>query len=133
VLKELEAGSRVLFARGNLSLDVLPGALRARGVEVEELEVYRTAAAAPEVSALLEALAHGRLAAAVFASPSSLEALRALVPPGAWEQLMRLPAVAPGETTAEALIRAGARRVDRAGETGSSGVAAVLARILSNP
>ncbi|HVP38710.1 MAG TPA: uroporphyrinogen-III synthase [Candidatus Saccharimonadales bacterium] len=130
VLKRLANGSRVLFARGNLSLEVLPGALRARGVEVEELEVYRTTAAAPEVAGVLEALEQGRVAAAVFTSPSGVEALHSLVPAEAWDRLMELPAVAPGDATAGALLEAGARRIERAAEAGEGGIAAALAHAL---
>ena len=131
LLHRLDRGGRVLFVRGNLSLDILPGALRARGVEVEELEAYRTVPATPEVSRLLAALAARRVAAAVIGSPSAVEALRALLPAEAWAHLMELPVVAPGETTAEALLHAGARRVARAAEAGGAGIAAALSNVLA--
>jgi uroporphyrinogen-III synthase len=131
LLHALHRGSRVLFARGNLSLEILPGSLRARGVEVEELEVYHTVPAGADVAALLEALGRRAVAAAVFASPSAVDGLRALLAPEAWEQLMELPAVAPGDTTAEALLEAGALRVERAGEPGRAGIAGALAGVLS--
>ncbi|MBI5836076.1 MAG: uroporphyrinogen-III synthase [Candidatus Eisenbacteria bacterium] len=130
LLRTLAPGARVLFPRGNLSLGTLPDALRAAGVQVRELEVYRTVDAVPDVEQLRAALDRRWVAAAVFTSPSGVEALRAALGPGGWKALAALPAVAPGRTTETALRAAGAVRVERAADPGRAGVAAALAKVL---
>jgi uroporphyrinogen-III synthase len=122
--------ARALFLKGNLALETLPAALRESGWEVEELEVYRTRPASVKTAALRSALGKGTLVASVFASPSAAAALRQNLDTASWRQLMRLPAVVSGDTTATALERAGAEDLRRASSPGPRGMADALREVL---
>ena len=113
--RSLAPESRVVFLKGNLALRTLPDILRACGLEVEEHEVYRTAEAAVDAAPVAELLERRELAAAVFASPSAVGALRQALPPAAWDLLLVRPALAQGATTARALKDAGFQEIVIAG------------------
>jgi uroporphyrinogen III methyltransferase/synthase len=92
------SGRRVLVARATAGGPELTEQLRARGAEVDELDVYRTVEG-PESSrrALNEALADPRLRTVVFASGSAVRGLLRL----ADEDPRRLLAITVGPATTE--------------------------------
>src|SRR5439155_19120622 len=71
------AGRRALLARAEVARDALPEALRARGVLVDVVPVYRTVPArGSDVDALRDALRPGQIDAATFTSSSTVEHVR---------------------------------------------------------
>ena len=74
-------GDRVLVVRGDLADETLAVALRARGVEVDDVVAYRTREA-PEASRSLLArvLADGPIDAVLFTSGSTVRGLVTLAP-----------------------------------------------------
>lgn len=101
-------GQRVLLPQGNLARSVLPDALKARGAEVETVEVYRTVPAGAEQARHLRALLdQGAIDVIAFASPSAVENLAKLleVRPGPLPPMPRIAAI--GGTTAEAVSAQG--------------------------
>lgn len=102
-LVQAARGTRVLFARGDLAAPVLTDALRAAGIEVEDVVVYRTVPAAPPPADLVRDWAAGRVDAVLLGSPSTARAvLDALGPPPAGTVIACL-----GPTTAAAARRLG--------------------------
>ena len=65
------AGKKILLARAEVARDVIPGALRAAGAQVDVVDAYRNAAPEGAAEALRAAL-HGGLDAATFTSSSSV-------------------------------------------------------------
>ncbi len=104
----------VLFMRGDRSLPDLPDGLRAGGIEVLPLEIYRTRFLDADVVALATWLTNGDPVAVAFFSPSGVTALERLLEEPARALLHdRAAAVARGSTTAEALEMRGYRNVFR--------------------
>ena len=104
----VSAGSRVLYPRSAIGSDTLPELLRQSGIDAVSVAVYRTvsessAAADPGMVARLE---RGEADVFVFASPSSVHGLLALVGDGA-RAVLAIPAVCAGTVTAEAAQVAG--------------------------
>jgi uroporphyrinogen III methyltransferase / synthase len=95
---EALSGRRVLLARATAAGPELTDKLRARGANVDELDVYRTVEG-PESSrrALNEALADPRVRTVVFASGSAVRGLLRL----AGEDPRRLLAITIGPATTE--------------------------------
>jgi len=104
----------VLFLRGDRSLPDLPNGLKAGGIEVLSLEVYRTRFLDADVNGLTTWLAKGDPVAVAYFSPSGVAALERLLDETERALLHdRAVAVARGGTTAEALERRGYRNVFR--------------------
>lgn len=95
-------GERVLLPRGNLARDDLPAGLRARGLEVDDVIVYRTVPAAREAGEVRRMLAAGELDAVTFTSPSTVENFMANLGPEALELLGRAVVACIGPVTANA-------------------------------
>jgi uroporphyrinogen-III synthase len=103
---------RVIFLHGNRSLPDLPDGLKARGIDVEFLQVYKTRFVTADVSGLEVALEEGAPIMAAFFSPSGVEALeRFLTPDSRTRFRERAVAMAKGPTTARALEQRGYRTV----------------------
>jgi uroporphyrinogen-III synthase len=106
----------VIFLRGDRSLPDLPDILRAGGLEVFGLEVYRTRFLDADVTGLTTWLRRGDPVAAAFFSPSGVIALERLLHPDMRVLAReRVNAVARGETTARALEERGYGRIFRPG------------------
>ncbi|MFD0713955.1 uroporphyrinogen-III C-methyltransferase [Paenibacillus sp. GCM10027626] len=72
---ELQAGQRVLLARGALGRDVLPKELRARGAEVVDAAIYETVVAEEQDEEALELLKDGKVHMITFTSSSTVNNL----------------------------------------------------------
>jgi uroporphyrinogen-III synthase len=103
---------RVIFLHGNRSLPDLPEGLKARGIDVEFLEVYKTRFVTADLSGLEVALQESSPIMAAFFSPSGVEALERFLTPDARVRFReRAAAMAKGPTTARALEQRGYRTV----------------------
>jgi hydroxymethylbilane synthase len=131
----IEPGAAVLVVRGELAEAALPTALRRRGATVRELTVYRTLEAPPASHQLLEAaLATGELSAVIFASPSAVRGTLALAAAGRQADLLRVPAICIGPTTAAAAREAGFTVAAEAAAQDSDALAELVAEaILRQP
>ncbi|HUG47639.1 MAG TPA: hydroxymethylbilane synthase [Candidatus Limnocylindria bacterium] len=130
----LEPTDAVLLARGDLADDRLPTGLRARGATVEEVVCYRTVEAPPDSRMLLRrALAGGPLAAVLFASPSAVRGLLALAGDEQRTDVLAVPAICIGPTTAAAARDAGFTLLGRAGRQDSEALASLAAQLLARP
>lgn len=104
----ISPGTTVLLARGDLADDALPAVLRQRGAQMRELVVYRTVEAPPASGPLLEAAwQQGEPSAVIFASPSAVRGLLALARQERRPDLLGVPAICIGPTTAAAARDAG--------------------------
>lgn len=108
---EMGAGSgwRILLARALKGRDVLPEALRARGVEVDVVPVYRTVPVEPDRD-VLDLLRIGRIDAITFTSPSTARHFSAAVERAGMDPrsaLSRIVVASVGPVTTEALRRLG--------------------------
>jgi uroporphyrinogen-III synthase/uroporphyrinogen III methyltransferase/synthase len=125
------AGVRVLVIRGDLADDELAVALRARGVEVDDVVAYRTREA-PESSRRLlrEATAGGSISAVVFTSGSTVRGLVAL---GQHESIdvVSIPCVCIGPGTAGEAQAAGFQILAVSPTPDSAALAAATARALA--
>jgi uroporphyrinogen-III synthase len=118
----------VLFMRGDRSLPDLPNGLKAGGIEVLSLEIYRTRFLDADVGGLATWLTNGDPVAVAFFSPSGVVALERLLEEPARALLHdRAAAIARGSTTAEALETRGYRNVFRPDGTGTFETAALEA------
>jgi uroporphyrinogen-III synthase len=122
------AGRRVLVPQGDLGRSELLEALAAAGAMVEVVTVYRTIR--PEVDAdALAAVRQARIDAVVLASPSALHNLAKIL--GANRELLeRATLVCIGQTTGEAALSAGFRRVSVAASPTDGALIEALASIL---
>ncbi len=101
---------RVIFLHGDRALPDLPEGLRATGIDVTEIEVYRTRFLSPDVSDLESALRGGAAVVAAFFSPSGIEALERLLSAEAVARMRsEATALARGATTHAALDSRGYR------------------------
>ncbi len=104
----------IVFLRGDRSLPDLPLGLKAGGIDVLSLEVYRTRFLHADVGGLKAWLDGGGPVAVAFFSPSGVAALEGLLEGPACAALHeRAAAIARGATTAEALEARGYRNVFR--------------------
>jgi uroporphyrinogen-III synthase len=104
-------GDRVLIPRGDIGSDVLPRALRRRGVTVEEVTVYRTRSArGPGVERLRRSIARGAVDVLAFASAQTV---RCFVDAVGRATLRRMPSTvlvaSIGPVTSKACRTAGLR------------------------
>jgi len=118
------AGRRVLMPVSDRALGLVAEGLGNRGAAVDRIVAYRTVAA-PSAD-LRREMAAG-LGAAVFASPSAVDAFAAALP----ESTPGLPAVTVGPTTAETAVRAGMSVLAVAPTADASGVARALVSALA--
>jgi uroporphyrinogen-III synthase len=103
---------RVIFLHGNRALPDLPEGLRARGIDVEFLEVYRTRFQPADLGGLEVALREGTPVIAAFFSPSGVDAFERLLSAESRERFReRGAAIARGLTTAGSLHERGYRNV----------------------
>jgi uroporphyrinogen-III synthase len=119
-------GRRLLLPTSDRGRDVLPGGLRARGATVDVVVAYRTTVPEGLARGLAEALAGG-IDAAVFASPSAVQALCEVLPEGA----VPPPAVVIGPTTEAAARAAGLAVLAVAAPSTTEGLAQAVTRALS--
>ena len=131
----VRAALRVLRLRGDLVDDSLSVALRERGAHVDELTVYRTVVAPEKSRAVVErTLADGGApAAVVFASPSAVRGLLELATDARRPDILRLPAIAIGPTTAAAARESAFSRVVTADAPDADSVAEAVVQTLGVP
>jgi uroporphyrinogen-III synthase len=110
------AGARLLFPVSDRSPALLAGTLRARGAHVDVVVAYRTTAPPGTADRVRDALREGG-DAITFASPSAVDALSEIA------EALELPAIAIGETTADAARAAGFARVAVARTNTAEGLA----------
>ena len=126
--RELEdvAGRRILFPRGDLAGDTLPGALRARGAAVDEVVAYCTVTGGG-VTELARLVRAGELDAILFMSASSVRHVAGTLEPDG----VRLPAViCIGPETARAAHESGVAVSAVATDRSATGVVEALERWL---
>lgn len=95
-------GARLLLPRGDLARRDFPAALRQRGLEVDEVVVYRTRPAREGGERIRRLLEEGRLDVLTFASPSAVESFMAAVGPDAAELARGAVVACIGPVTAQA-------------------------------
>jgi hydroxymethylbilane synthase len=134
IAAELPAGpgDRVLLLRGDLADEELPDALRARGVEVDDVVAYRTVEAPDASRALLRrAIEAGRVDAVLFTSGSTVRGLVALAAAESLVDVTAIPAICIGPKTALEARRLGFHVLTEAPSRGAQALAAATARALA--
>ena len=101
-------GARVLLPQGSLARETLAAGLRSAGAAVEAVEAYRTVPAKGLHPAVRERLLRGEVDVAIFASPSALSGLAALLG-GDLRPLRGVTVACMGPTTAAAARAHGLR------------------------
>jgi hydroxymethylbilane synthase len=102
----MRAGERVLYPRSAMGRDVLPNELKAAGIDVQAIDVYRTL---PELNVdqqVLDRVRRGDVDVITFASPSSVRQFVAMLGPEC-AGLNKMPVVCAGPVTAQAAREAG--------------------------
>jgi uroporphyrinogen-III synthase len=123
------SGKRILIARAAVARDVIPGALRAAGAEVEVVDAYQNVLSESAPELLREALAAG-IDAATFASSSSVTHLaEAAQHAGIEFPLAGIPSVSIGPITSQTLREAGWPPAAEANRSDISGLTAALVRV----
>ncbi len=97
-LLKIKGIRRVLFPKANRARDVLPGELRAAGIQVDDPIAYRSLTTLEEGEAL-EALRSGMIDWVLVTSPSTLEALIDRVDASVWART-RLASIGPVSSAA---------------------------------
>jgi uroporphyrinogen-III synthase len=118
------AGGPVLFPCGEMRRDELPGELRMRGIEVEEVVCYRSVLA--DESEARAAAARGSVL--VVASPSVVNLLARACPQGSRPELLVV-----GPTTAASARAAGWSPVATASEPTAAALASAITTLLVKP
>ena len=130
----VEPGQRVIWFHGSLADDSLASGLRARGVEVAAIAVYRTVEAPhSSTAALVEAQAVGPIDAVIFASPSAVRGLLALAGADGRRHTLAMPAICVGPRTAAAARDAGFTIIGEAETQEASALAELTAELLLKP
>ncbi len=125
-------GDRVLLLRGDLADGELPDALRARGVEVDDVVAYRTVEAPDASRALLRrAIEVGRVDAVLFTSGSTVRGLVALAATESLVDVTAIPAICIGPETALEARRLGFHVLAEAPSRGAQALASATARALA--
>jgi len=105
---QVGAGQAVLLVRAAEAREVLPRALRARGVPVVVAPAYRTVTAKEEADQVLGLLEGGRVDAVTFTSSSTVRGLVALLPPDEARRLLSgVVLAAIGPITAATVVEYG--------------------------
>ena len=103
---------RVIFLHGSRSLPDLPDGLKAAGIDVAFLQLYRTELLAPDFGGVSDAIREGTRVLVAYFSPSGVEAFERLLSRDAIVRLRQHGVVvARGTTTALALESRGYRNV----------------------
>jgi uroporphyrinogen-III synthase len=103
----LAPGARVLFPASAIARPIIPDGLRGLGARVDQVVAYETVHATLDAAECLADVSAGRADAVTFASPSAVEGLRKVLDQRFVGLFRRMPAIAIGATTSEALARAG--------------------------
>lgn len=120
---------RVLILKGQGGRELLAETLRARGVAVDELVLYRRHCPVYPPGTLAERVESERLNGLVVSSGQGLESLHALAAE-AWSELRRLPLFVPSGRVAEQARRLGA---DCVVDCRGASAAALLAALREHP
>ena len=106
--RELARDKRVLYPAGSIARSTLPEGLDRLGAQVDRVVAYRTVHASLDGSTCVSEIDSGSLDAVTFTSPSAVLGLHKSIGGPAFDRVFgRIPAVAIGPTTAEALLRLG--------------------------
>nr|WP_272890493.1 uroporphyrinogen-III synthase [Stutzerimonas stutzeri] len=116
---------KVLILRGEGGRELLAETLRARGVQVDILELYRRELLDYPAGALCAAVRSERLNGLVVSSGQGLLSLRELAA-DTWPELLELPLFVPSPRVAEMARQLGAKRIV---DCRGAGVAALLAAL----
>ena len=124
----LDRADHVLLPRADIADQILPAALRARGVRVTEAVAYEThEAPAGSIPLLAAALDAGPIDVLVLTSGSTARGLATLVADENRRRLLATPVIASGSTTADACREAGFATVLRAPAPDAATLAAFTA------
>ena len=123
------AEPRVLILRGQGGRELLTDSLRARGVQVDRLELYRRYLPEYPPGTLLQTLRSQRLNAVLVSSGQGLESLHALAGPD-WPELCELPLFVPSPRVAKMAASLGAKRIV---DCRGAGTAALLVALRATP
>jgi len=123
------AGQRILLARAEVARDVIPGALRAAGAQVDVVDAYRNVLpeAAPEL--LRRAVAAGIDAATFTSSSSASHLAEATELAGIAWPLAGVPAVSIGPITSQTLCDLGWEPAMEASPSDIPGLIAAVAQL----
>ncbi len=106
--RQLARDKRVLYPAGSIARSTLPEGLNRLGAHVDRVVAYRTVHASLDGSTCLSEIDSGSLDAMTFTSPSAVLGLHKAIGGPAFNRVFeRIPAVAIGSTTAEALLQLG--------------------------
>ncbi len=106
--RELARDKRVLYPAGSIARSTLPEGLDRLGAQVDRVVEYRTVHESLDGSTCVSEIDSGSLDAVTFTSPSAVLGLHKSIGGPAFDRVFgRIPAVAIGPTTAEALLRLG--------------------------
>lgn len=120
---------RVLIIRGEGGREFFAETLRARGVQVDTLELYRRLLPAYPPHVLIDTVKAERLNGLVVSSGQGLRSLHELAG-DAWPDLLELPLFVPSPRVAEMARQLGARRIV---DCRGAGAAALLAAVRRTP
>ncbi|HTV52476.1 MAG TPA: uroporphyrinogen-III synthase [Steroidobacteraceae bacterium] len=130
LVAQLSPGARVLFPASSRALPTLPEGLRAHGIEVIQVEAYRTESAPLDAASCHREIERGDIGAVTFTSPSTVIELDRALGAGYFDRLLEDAAtVALGATTARALAARG-HVCALAAPTTLAGLAATTYRLL---
>lgn len=118
----IAVGARVLVPRSSLADEVVPQLLAGRGARVAEVEAYRTTTGPASSRELLATALLRRPGAVLLASPSAVEGIVA-VAGDRRSELLAIPAICIGPTTAVAAALAGFTVLGQSAEQTSVAVA----------
>ena len=118
----IAVGDRVLVPRSSLADEVVPQLLAGRGARVAEVEAYRTTTGPASSRELLATALLRRPGAVLLASPSAVEGIVA-VAGDRRSELLAIPAICIGPTTAVAAALAGFTVLGQSAEQTSVAVA----------
>ena len=106
--RELVRNKRVLYPAGSLARSAIPDGLDRLGARVDRVVAYRTVHASLDETTCLSEIDSGSLDAVTLTSPSAVLGLHKAIGGPAFDRLFqRIPAVAIGSTTADALLQLG--------------------------
>ncbi|KAB2444992.1 uroporphyrinogen-III synthase [Bacillus luti] len=85
-IKKLSGNERILFPKGNLARDVIPVALRGRGISLDELIVYGTKVNVEKRQELIASLEVEKIDIITFTSPSTVTSFVHLLEGTNWRE-----------------------------------------------
>ncbi|MNJ65850.1 Uroporphyrinogen-III synthase [compost metagenome] len=119
----------MLIVRGEGGREFFAETLRARGMQVDTLELYRRCLPEYPPHALMDLVEAQRLNGLVVSSGQGLQSLHALAG-AAWPDLLELPLFVPSPRVAEMARQLGARRIV---DCRGAAATALLAAVRSTP